>query len=257
MDNFKENMKSPLFTFLVGKEKVPVVVHPGFIKHHSEPLYAMITNETMKETQTRVVTIEDVEEDIFLYGFCGYVYSGTYATPTSRECKELQKYAKSRSSNSKLEKLKQIYATSAENNGFHGEKIDDYHFASLWESFRQREFDLCGPLFPRGLLFHAKLYTFSTKYLIEGLSRQCLNVICSQLRCHNLSAETSHTTLNLLDYTYAKTGRVEPTGKSQLRDLVIHYVACKLPILAEIEEFWTIIDSDSETAVDLVGEMLK
>lgn len=63
--------------------------------------------------------------------------------------------------------------------------------------------------------------------------------------------------LDLLDYTYANTGRTEPTGKSRLRDLVIHYVACKLPILAEIEEFWTILDSDSEMAVDLVSEMLK
>lgn len=141
-------MISPFFTFLVRKEKAPVAVHTGFIKHHSEPLYAMITNGTVKESKTGIVTSEDVEEDVFLYGVCSYLYCGEYKTPSRKDCKDLAKYAesppskketestrivkRSRGEDSNRETLKNIYAISACNCGFHGEKVEEYDFTSLW-----------------------------------------------------------------------------------------------------------------------------
>lgn len=129
--------------------------------------------------------------------------------------------------NPKLTKLRQIYADSASELGLHGETVDDYHFTNLWESFRT----VTVPS-GYGFLFHVKLYVFSTKYLIEGLSHQCLGYLQCELRDYKLSAENLHVIVDLLDYTYANTGRVEPNGKSLLRELVIRYAACKLRILA-------------------------
>ncbi|KAL4872221.1 hypothetical protein BDV12DRAFT_152032 [Aspergillus spectabilis] len=106
------------------------------------------------------------------------------------------------------------------------------------------------------LTFHAKLYTFATRYLIPDLAHLCLrklhhdllNLAFPESDPENQYAEQFVLTttkarmiVDLLSYTYTKTTRLEPitpSSATQLRDnelrrLVVHYAACKVRDLAE------------------------
>lgn len=232
----------------------------------------MITNGHMTESKTGVASLEDVDLTIFM-AFCEFLYGGRYSTPPREELKEDEKPSppdrssenkspaivkRYRRENPSMTFLKQKYAESASALGFRGQTVDDYHFTNLWESFIFIGDD---SLWRRpvgyGLLLHAKVYVFSTKYLIEELSRYCLGILHRELRCYSLAPENLHVIGDLLDYAYANTGRVEPNGESLLRDLVIRYTACKLPLLAQNSKFWEILESDSEMMADLLKEILK
>jgi hypothetical protein len=72
-------LSSELFTFVVGKNKKPIVVHSGAVTRHSEVLNALI-NGGMAEAQTQSATLEDIEEEDFVR-FCQFAYTGDYSTP--------------------------------------------------------------------------------------------------------------------------------------------------------------------------------
>ncbi|KAL4798218.1 hypothetical protein BDV19DRAFT_29090 [Aspergillus venezuelensis] len=105
------------------------------------------------------------------------------------------------------------------------------------------------------LTFHAKLYVFATRYLIPNLAQLCLQKLHRDLLYlafpdpdpQNQYAEQLVLTttkarmiVDLLNYTYTKTTRLEPitpSSATQLRDnelrrLVVHYAACKVRDLA-------------------------
>ncbi|KAL5001581.1 hypothetical protein BDV10DRAFT_146734 [Aspergillus recurvatus] len=105
------------------------------------------------------------------------------------------------------------------------------------------------------LIFHAKLYVFATRYLIPGLAHLCLqklhydllNLAFPDPDPENqyeeqlvLTTTKARMIVNLLNYTYTKTTRLEPitpSSATQLRDnelrrLVVHYAACKVRDLA-------------------------
>ncbi|KAL4752618.1 hypothetical protein BDW72DRAFT_60331 [Aspergillus terricola var. indicus] len=105
------------------------------------------------------------------------------------------------------------------------------------------------------LIFHAKLYVFATRYLIPGLAHLCLqklhydllNLAFPDPDPENqyeeqlvLTTTKARMIVDLLNYTYTKTTRLEPitpSSATQLRDnelrrLVVHYAACKVRDLA-------------------------
>jgi hypothetical protein len=106
------------------------------------------------------------------------------------------------------------------------------------------------------LVFHAKLYVFATRFLIPALAQLCLRKLHRDLlnlgfpeypsdsqdeEVYALSTTKARMILDLLDYTYNKTTRLEPISAisaTQLRDnelrrLVVHYAACKVRDLAD------------------------
>ena len=56
---------SPQFTFGIGEDNVEVTVHAAVIAKQSPALDALI-NGPMKEAQTGVARLEDVQEDTFV-----------------------------------------------------------------------------------------------------------------------------------------------------------------------------------------------
>ncbi|KAL3448948.1 hypothetical protein BJX65DRAFT_52235 [Aspergillus insuetus] len=106
------------------------------------------------------------------------------------------------------------------------------------------------------LVFHAKLYVFATRYLIPDLAHLCLQKLHRDLlnlafsdpdpedqyaEEFVLTTTKARMVVDLLEYTYIKTTRLEPitpSSATQLRDnelrrLVVHYAACKVRDLAE------------------------
>jgi hypothetical protein len=130
---------------------------------------------------------------------------------------------------------------------------------SLWEEFRARS--LAGQrasisLKP-DLQFHAKLYVFATRFLIEELRTQCLKSLQQDL-CHfMLDRNKIPQILDLLEYTYANTGKYELGGQSRLRELVIHYVACEAHTLADEDRLRSLLASNGEIASDLLMIILS
>jgi len=80
---FKDFIQSHQFTFFVGQEGKPIVVHAAAIAATSQQLDALIDGG-MKESATRCAKIEDVNVDDFIR-FCEYAYRGDYTTPPWEE----------------------------------------------------------------------------------------------------------------------------------------------------------------------------
>jgi hypothetical protein len=72
-------IQSPQFTFFIGEEEKPVVVHSAAIAATSEYFNALI-NGGMDEAQKRCATFKDVRVDDFVR-FCEFAYRGDYTVP--------------------------------------------------------------------------------------------------------------------------------------------------------------------------------
>ncbi|KAE8417470.1 hypothetical protein BDV36DRAFT_256707 [Aspergillus pseudocaelatus] len=132
-------------------------------------------------------------------------------------------------------------------------------YGKLWERFRALEF----PGQPASLstnpdlVFHVKVYIFATRFRIEPLRQQCLTSIHRDLCNFSVNRNNVSQILDLLDFTYAHTGRYEFSQKSPIRDLVIHYADCEARALAENEKLTGILDSNSEMGSDFVMKLVK
>ncbi|EER36362.1 conserved hypothetical protein [Histoplasma capsulatum H143] len=134
-----------------------------------------------------------------------------------------------------------------------------YPYERLWKSFRALDFmDQSASISSNpDLLFHAKLYVFATRYLIGSLRTQCLKSLHRDLCNFSLNRETAQQILDLQDFIYEKTGRNEPCGGSLLRNLVIHYVACKARTLAADERLCLLLDSNGEMGSNLFAKLVR
>jgi hypothetical protein len=72
-------IQSKLFTFYVGEEEKPVVVHAAVVAATSQYFNALI-NGGMKESQEGSAKLADVQFDDFMR-FCEYAYRGDYTEP--------------------------------------------------------------------------------------------------------------------------------------------------------------------------------
>jgi len=145
---------------------------------------------------------------------------------------------------------------------------------SLWDDFAALQYndeqqtslptvDVSSPTDLPYLTFHAKVYVFATRYLIPALAQLCLQKLHRNLlqlsttvaENLDLGGLAAAMVLDLLQYTFTKTTRLEPinpTSATQLREnelrrLVVHYVACKVKDLARYHS-----PGDSEAATPML-----
>lgn len=273
----------------------------------SDPLYALINNGHMKESQTGIAVLDDIEVETFV-GFCEYAYTGAYETPDLKSVSppespldlqpndsvnkfedpivndeqtavaydgpepepepelepELEPEPEYVSPRFQRKNKKNKYGSY----GRFEEDVESYSppqinivypYELLWERFRSRKFNSePASVSPNpDILFHAKLYIFATKYLIEPLRQQCLASMHRDLKRFSLNRENIYLIFDLVDFVYTHTGRAEAGGKSLLRDLVIHYVACEVRTLADDEKLSELLDSNAEVGSDLVLKLVR
>jgi len=101
------------------------------------------------------------------------------------------------------------------------------------------------------LLYHAKIYVFAEKYLIDNLRILCLRKLHAALRDFDLTLQTSGLILEVLEFTYAQTEKKEPKD-DELRMLLIHYAACKGQILKQNPNLRSLFEANIEIACDLL-----
>ncbi|KAH8726948.1 hypothetical protein GQ44DRAFT_758484 [Phaeosphaeriaceae sp. PMI808] len=80
---FEDFIQSHQFTFFIGKEGNPIMVHAAAIAATSQQLDALI-NGGMQESEKRCARIEDIRVDDFIR-FCEYAYRGDYTVPPWEE----------------------------------------------------------------------------------------------------------------------------------------------------------------------------
>jgi hypothetical protein len=101
------------------------------------------------------------------------------------------------------------------------------------------------------LVYHAKLYVFANMYMIESLKGLCLHKLWRDLAGFDVEADSAGEVAELLRYVYANTSAnddgTEGTG-SELRDLVITYVACKAESLVKDKAFLEMLEEGGEAA---------
>lgn len=101
------------------------------------------------------------------------------------------------------------------------------------------------------LLYHAKIYVFAEKYLIDNLRILCLRKLHGALRDFDLTSQTSGLILEVLEFTYTQTERKE-SRDDELRMLLIHYAACKGEILKQNPNLRSLLEANGEMACDLL-----
>ncbi len=74
-------LRAAPFKVLVGKDRDCFNIPATLAKDISQPLYTLMSGGEMKEAQSGVADLEEVESDTFT-GFCEYAYTGEYQVPT-------------------------------------------------------------------------------------------------------------------------------------------------------------------------------
>ncbi|KLJ11579.1 hypothetical protein EMPG_13248 [Blastomyces silverae] len=259
---------TPAFTFLIGKDRSRLTIHAGTVRKISEPLYALINNGQFQESNSRLAVLEDVEEDTFL-AFCEFLYTGTYTTPNLMASEDNSKCDLKTVEPSPADEPEDMDASSwpapkkkKGKKGAHWQEAVTCHncpYDRLWQSFTARDFaaEPASVSTKPDVLFHAKLYVFATKYLIDSLGEKCLKSLHRDLCVFSLDKNTTSRILELIVLTYERTGRDELGGGSPLRDLVVHYAACKARTLFGGDgELRILLDWNAELGSDLVVKLV-
>lgn len=235
----------------------------------------------MMEAHDGVAVLDDVEADTFV-GFCEFAYTGDYRSrmterepeivtddpaPTPRE----EEYAEAAPDWEEPAPAIEAATVSEGYWGYtnSGKKKYKTQTIQIWNDFLSLTYKTPPCLVSDekstlvngenasalkaiiSLLYHAKIYVFAEKYLIDNLRMLCLRKLHAALRDFDLTLQTSGLILEVLEFTYAQTERKE-SRDDELRMLIIHYAACKGEILKQNPNLRSLLEANGEMACDLL-----
>ncbi|KAE8150533.1 hypothetical protein BDV25DRAFT_110508 [Aspergillus avenaceus] len=243
-------VRSDSFTFLIGPDHVPFIVHAGVVKELSAPLTAMIENGSMKESVERVAVLEDIEIETFGQ-FCEYAYKGSYTT-----AEYVERNAETASLTPGWGNPRGLSPTpTAPAETLHPNTALERDFARKFHALSFQVGDASVQSTASNLnpdfLGHAKLYFFTTRYLIQPLRMQCLQSLHRDLCDFKLNKDNVFRIIDLLAYTYTHTSPHEP-GSCYLREMVSLYTAYTARSLAKYGGLRELMEENTEIAIDLV-----
>ena len=262
-----------MFTFLIGENEEPIVVHAAAIAKQSKALDTLI-NGSMIEAQVRSVSLIDVSMEDFLK-FCEFAYTGDYSTPSSTTRAETN-------SSSKLDGQNPTFDPAAADEAVpedvpatpvpapEEELFWDGTFKKkgkkptkpskttlLREAFEKQSYcpmppkqqflDDCqivtnekstedyAPVF----LTHARLYVLADKYGVENLKYLCLDKIHKTLVHFTLYEESIGDIIELIRFTYDHT---PDSANDDLRELVVKFVASRHDVIGESEPLLSLLE---------------
>ncbi|PLB48639.1 hypothetical protein P170DRAFT_425677 [Aspergillus steynii IBT 23096] len=251
MPDYSEICRSSQFTFLVGKQRTPIKVHSAVFKECSRPLAALINNGIMKESTDRVAVLADVDPEVFT-AVCEYAYTGSYKSP-SLDPADNQVM---RLLSSALDEIMASLPTLATQSYNLLAEPGTARYVERCKTLSSKLSDLRTALSVNGVacaLFHAKLYIFATKYLVEELRQLSLRSIYQDLTRYFFSTDEI---CDLLEYVYRHTGSVEHDGRSSLRRMLIRYVAVRMWRYSSDKRFSDMLQSNGEIGADLIQKLL-
>ncbi|KAL2009627.1 hypothetical protein VTN00DRAFT_5434 [Thermoascus crustaceus] len=224
-----------------------------------------MNNEDMMESKTGEAVLEDVELDTFV-AFCEFAYKGSYTTPVmvkeEEEIREAERAKEAPQNGYAYDYEPLPECTPLCKASSWGEPESKCIILSdLWELFRTLTLP---PVYtaptsferPPALTFHAKVYVFATRYLIDPLRKLSMRYLHRELCRFPVTVKNSQEIFDLVEYTYTYTTRDEAWGL-QLRELVSHYLACKVHIFVNDSRWMLLLDNYGEAGSDLVRKLIQ
>ncbi|KAH7079007.1 hypothetical protein BKA63DRAFT_563666 [Paraphoma chrysanthemicola] len=280
---FSSILHSKLFTFLIGDEKSPIIVHSGAIAALSLPLERLI-NSPMKEAQENVARLAELEIADF-ERVCEFAYSGDYAEPkTTRfsdtEIDVAEDYRIASESIARREAdsryawlISEFLSASYGNNKL----AFDHGKPSLWHSSLQpldrsangwketpgAEDDPCSVVtwkddISEVLFGHARLYVFADKYRITSLSDLALHKLHRFLTGLRIFPLTRDPIMALVDYAYSSEHTPDRDTEEQpdlLRTLLIRFILLHRAAFSSFRGHINALKDMNEYAMDYVSVM--
>jgi len=242
----------------------------------------------MKEAREGLAILEEVEDDVFV-GFCEFAYTGDYRSRMMERRAEIENNidapVEAGYGTSVDWAVAEEPPAAVEEPRAADEVTEDYwgygrqgqtktrgrpntKAEQLWSDFKSLKFkdkhphtsdkqvaiangDLSSTSpTTESLLYHAKIYLFAEKYLIDNLRILSLRKLHASLRDFDLTLQTSEDILKLLEFAYTYTARQE-SSENELRVLVVHYAACKAEILKQNVNLRSLLDANGEMGCDL------
>jgi len=231
----------------------------------------------MTEAQTRLVTLEDVQEDTFTL-FCQFAYTGDYETPScdilQKESIEGSEVAAVPDAFATISVVRAVPVSDTEppaplgesqfdlGNGFgkSSKKSKKTKKALLRESFNHREYSptISGQMyvnysihanggpeedFTRVFLGHARLYILAEKYGVEHLKKLVLHKIRKTLVSFTLHETRIGDVVELAQYIYSTENIPDQDQQiDELRALVVFYMVCEMDVLSGSEKFLSFLE---------------
>ncbi|KAF4944152.1 hypothetical protein FSARC_14746 [Fusarium sarcochroum] len=262
------------FTFLIGPDQIEYTIHSALVAHHSSVLSAMV-NGLFRESSEYSVKWDDIDEIVF-NSFWQFVYTGGYDNPEPLPptVVTLEK------EEPKPDDFEQTHAVSvldepaAEPDSIPEAPPDDISSppaaeetktetaaarkTSLWIDFlfswdhpsEPVEFDVRLRDCANPLVHHAKVYTLADRYAVTRLMEISHTKLHQSLTVLPISKEASSDVVELVRYAF------EELVPDRLRDLVVHYIACVVEHLWNIEEFKELVEKHGSLSRALIGTML-
>lgn len=239
-----------MFTFLVGVEQIPMMIHTALVAEQSPALETLV-NGSMQEATSGTVIWEDVEEDTF-GRFAQFVYAGDYDTPPHHimgdhsQLPPLDKVEEQPDITSESTLLKGGWSIpdSIPEKGLKSKKAPEFSELSYPGPPRPFPFNMrkqprqnkslkedYRPIF----LAHARLYVLGEKYGIQTLKAKVLQKLHLTLCNFTLYKACIGGVVDLIRYTYANTPSLK--CMDQLRELVVHFVTDKPSDLVGSKKF--------------------
>ncbi|KAF2108670.1 hypothetical protein BDV96DRAFT_555910 [Lophiotrema nucula] len=289
---FKDFIQSHQFTFFIGQEGKPIVVHAAAIAATSQQLDALI-NGGLEESETRCARIEDVGVDDFIR-FCEYAYRGDYTVPPWEELPpEPSSTSGENQQNGDDDSWGDWATTSKKKKGKKGQ------VASIWDEivaapepgpgdgppisrttlrtqFKSRNYlNDGGPKalilqhfepkpnstvdqnFTPVLLAHARLYCFAHLRLIAPLKALTLDKLHKTLMDFKLYAKRVADVLELARYAYSNPDLPDGSADGTLDDLrrlVVEYIICEIDTIGRHDDFVNFMEEGGEFVGDFWRE---
>lgn len=286
-------IQSDLFTFYIGEEKKPFIVHSSAVAATSEYFRALVKGD-MSEAETKSAELTDIEPDDFVR-FLEYAYRGDYTVPSwaldesaqvASDAEEapavdeepppppeadgdllgppppepepepvLEGEASSWGTPSKKKgKKKREKLTLRMRFQRRSYLTDGAPHALLTEGFQPKSNAAANQDFAPVFLAHARLYTFAEMRLILPLKELALHKLHKTLLEFQLYHQRVGDVVELAQYAYDHGPARSDSGiLNDLRQLVVEYMACEVDVIGKHDDFRILMEGGGEFVSDFWG----
>jgi hypothetical protein len=287
-------IQSDLFTFHIGDDKTPFVVHSSAVAATSDPFRALVSGG-LGEAQTRTAELDDVQPDDFVR-FLEYAYRRDYTVPgwthdgsaaATSDVEQGEEVVVEEAPPSPLPEVnpdnivQDVPAVEAAADDGWGsfaltpkkKKVKKSDAVALRNKFQKRNYltdsvDLEGfqpksnsaadQNFTPVFLAHARLYTFAEMRLVYPLRSLTLHKLHKTLVGFQLYTERVGDIVELARYAYDHGPDRSKSGRmNDLRQLVVEYMACEVDTIGKHKDFKTLLEEGGEFVTDFWGIVSK
>ncbi|GBF61547.1 hypothetical protein TMEN_4051 [Trichophyton mentagrophytes] len=262
---FGRLIRSELFTFLIGPEKVPFVVNSEAIAKQSSVLHGLV-NGNMLEAQSKTVVWPDVDEDTFVR-FCEFCYLDNYSPPSCGWDGNTVEEAVPVENDTQFEKLahaleSHLASRPKQSLEARSDLTEDQQYllpercTQFTEQFEPFSNVTDDQDFTPVFLGHARLYVIADKYCIEALKELVLFKLHTTLKGFTLFPKRIGDLVKLIQFVYTEDNtRGGSKQIDPLRKLVTRYMTTVLKDIAVnpaflgllleggefVSDFWTVV----------------